>query len=91
MGCEMQPGVMRAQKREIQISRVTKILYLVYKNLVFIWNWKSFLQLFSKHILKSYKFYEESFLGNTRTRRIFYLIIFIFIIYLGSKVASIIS
>jgi hypothetical protein len=49
MGCEMQPGpgVMRAQKREIQISRVTKILYLVYKNLVFIWNWKSFLQLFS--------------------------------------------
>jgi hypothetical protein len=29
MGSEMQPGVMKAQKREIQISRVTKILYLV--------------------------------------------------------------
>jgi hypothetical protein len=29
MGSEMQPGVMRAHKREIQISRVTKILYLV--------------------------------------------------------------
>jgi hypothetical protein len=29
MGSEMQPGVMRAQKREIQISRVKKILYLV--------------------------------------------------------------
>jgi hypothetical protein len=25
----MQPGVMRAQKREIQISHVKKILYLV--------------------------------------------------------------
>jgi hypothetical protein len=29
MGSEMQPGVMRAQKREIQISHVKKILYLV--------------------------------------------------------------
>jgi hypothetical protein len=29
MGSEMQPGVMRAQKRESQISHVTKILYLV--------------------------------------------------------------
>jgi hypothetical protein len=29
MGSEMQPGVMRAQKREIQISRVKKMLYLV--------------------------------------------------------------
>jgi hypothetical protein len=29
MGSEMQPGVMRAQKREIQISRVKKYLYLV--------------------------------------------------------------
>jgi hypothetical protein len=29
MGSEMQLGVMRAQKREIKISRVTKILYLV--------------------------------------------------------------
>jgi hypothetical protein len=29
MGSEMQPGVMRAQKYEIQISRVKKILYLV--------------------------------------------------------------
>jgi hypothetical protein len=29
MGFEMQLGVMRAQKREIQISRVTKTLYLV--------------------------------------------------------------
>jgi hypothetical protein len=29
MGSEMQSGVMKAQKREIQISRVTKILYLV--------------------------------------------------------------
>jgi hypothetical protein len=29
MRSEMQPGVMRAQKREIQISHVKKILYLV--------------------------------------------------------------
>jgi hypothetical protein len=29
MGSEMQPESMRAQKREIQISRVKKILYLV--------------------------------------------------------------
>jgi hypothetical protein len=29
MGSEMQPGVMKAQKREIQISHVKKILYLV--------------------------------------------------------------
>jgi hypothetical protein len=29
MGSEMQPGVMRAQKRGIQISHVKKILYLV--------------------------------------------------------------
>jgi hypothetical protein len=28
-GSEMQPGVMRAQKREIQISHVKKILYSV--------------------------------------------------------------
>jgi hypothetical protein len=45
MGSEMQLGVMRAQKRDIQIIRVTKILYLLEKILllvVFIWNWKSF-------------------------------------------------
>jgi hypothetical protein len=29
MGSEMQPRVMRPQKREIQISRVKKMLYLV--------------------------------------------------------------
>jgi hypothetical protein len=29
MGSEMQSGVMGAQKREIQISHVKKILYLV--------------------------------------------------------------
>jgi hypothetical protein len=29
MWSEMQPEVMRAQKREIQIGRVPKILYLV--------------------------------------------------------------
>jgi hypothetical protein len=29
IGSEMQPGVMRAQKREIQIIPVKKILYLV--------------------------------------------------------------
>jgi hypothetical protein len=29
MGCEMQPGVMRLQKREVQLSREKKILYLV--------------------------------------------------------------
>jgi hypothetical protein len=29
MGSEMQPGVMRAQKREIQKNHVKKILYLV--------------------------------------------------------------
>jgi hypothetical protein len=45
MGSEMQPGVMRAQKRQIQISRKKK------NSVVFIWNWKSFLQLFSKLIL----------------------------------------
>jgi hypothetical protein len=48
--------VIRAQKREIQIIRVAKILYLVLKKLllvVFIWNWKSFLQLFSKLIPKN--------------------------------------
>jgi hypothetical protein len=28
MGSEMQPGVMKAQKREILISHVKKILYL---------------------------------------------------------------
>jgi hypothetical protein len=32
MVSEMQPGVMRAQKREIQMNRVAKILYLVKKN-----------------------------------------------------------
>jgi hypothetical protein len=32
MGSEMQPGVMRAQKRDIQISRVT---YLLMKNVIF--------------------------------------------------------
>jgi hypothetical protein len=31
MGSEMQPGVMKAQKREILISHVKKILYLVLK------------------------------------------------------------
>jgi hypothetical protein len=31
----MQPGVMRAQKREIQISCVKKILYLVLKKFIF--------------------------------------------------------
>jgi hypothetical protein len=52
---EMQLGGMRAQKREIQISRVKKILYLVkifFLSVGFIWNWKSFFQLFSKFILK---------------------------------------
>jgi hypothetical protein len=29
---EMQLGLMRAQKREIQISRVTKVLYLLQEN-----------------------------------------------------------
>jgi hypothetical protein len=29
MGSEMQPGVMTAQKREIQLIHVKKILYLV--------------------------------------------------------------
>jgi hypothetical protein len=29
MGSEMQPGVMKAQKREILINHVKKILYLV--------------------------------------------------------------
>jgi hypothetical protein len=45
MGSEMQPGVTKAQKREIQISHVKKILYLVKKNLLSVWNWKSFLQI----------------------------------------------
>jgi hypothetical protein len=31
MGSEMQPGVMKAQKREILISHVKKILYISYK------------------------------------------------------------
>jgi hypothetical protein len=33
MGSEMQPVVIRAQNREIQIKRVTKILYLVLKKI----------------------------------------------------------
>jgi hypothetical protein len=41
--CNRLPGVMRAQKREIQISHVTKILHLVERTLFF---------LFSKLILK---------------------------------------
>jgi hypothetical protein len=44
MGSEM-----RAQKRGVNLSRVKKILLL---SVVFIWNWKSFFQLFSKLILK---------------------------------------
>jgi hypothetical protein len=56
MGSEMQPGVMRAQKREIQTSPSCKknLIFSVKKllSVVFIWNWKSFLQLFSKLILK---------------------------------------
>jgi hypothetical protein len=54
-GLKCNREVMRAQKSEIQKSRLKKILYLVLKKLlsvVFIWNWKSFLQLFSKLILK---------------------------------------
>jgi hypothetical protein len=44
MGSELQLGVMRAQKREIQMSSKKKLLS--------VWNWNSFLQLFSKLILK---------------------------------------
>jgi hypothetical protein len=51
MGSEMQPGVMKAQKREILISHVKKILYLVYKKLLSVWNWKSFLQTYSKLVI----------------------------------------
>jgi hypothetical protein len=36
MGSEMQPGVMKAQKHEILISHVKKILYLVLKKITFI-------------------------------------------------------
>jgi hypothetical protein len=43
----MQPEVMRAQKCEIQISRVKNFL-----SVVFIRYWKSFLQLCNKLILK---------------------------------------
>jgi hypothetical protein len=43
--------VMRAQKREIQISRVKNLIFSV-KKLLSVWNWKSFLQLYSKLILK---------------------------------------
>jgi hypothetical protein len=50
MGSEMQPGVMRAQKREIQISRV-KILIFSVKKFTFSME-LDFLQLFSKLILK---------------------------------------
>jgi hypothetical protein len=35
MGSEMQPGVMKAQKREIQISRVRKILIFSVKKFSF--------------------------------------------------------
>jgi hypothetical protein len=50
MGSKKQPGFMRAQKRGIQIIRVIAIVqkfnFYLKKNslLVFIWNWKSFLQ-----------------------------------------------
>jgi hypothetical protein len=60
MGSEMQPGVMSAQKREIQIRRAKKSYIFSIKKLlsvVFIWNWKSFLQLFSK-LISCYNFYE---------------------------------
>jgi hypothetical protein len=57
MGSEIQEGVIRAQIREIQISRVTyQKIYIYLKKVflgVFIWNWKSFLQLFSKLNLKN--------------------------------------
>jgi hypothetical protein len=51
MGSEMQSGVMRAQKREIKISPCKKNLIFSVKKYS-VWNWKSFLQLFSKFILK---------------------------------------
>jgi hypothetical protein len=64
---EMHPRVMRAQKHEIQISRVKKMLFLVQNNLplvVFIWNWKSCLHIQQTYFKKCYKFYEEKvFLG----------------------------
>jgi hypothetical protein len=42
MGSKVQSKAMRAQKREIQMSHSVKKVGVV------IWNWKSFLQLFSK-------------------------------------------
>jgi hypothetical protein len=45
MRSEMQPRVMRAQKRGIQISRVTNLLI---KNFIFSVELEVFLQLFSK-------------------------------------------
>jgi hypothetical protein len=55
MRSEIHLGVMRAQKHNIQISRVTYLLIKSFKFIVksillevFIWSWKYFLQLFSK-------------------------------------------
>jgi hypothetical protein len=49
MGSEMQPGVMKAQKREILISYVKKILYLQCKKIYLQYGTGSLvLQLFSK-------------------------------------------
>jgi hypothetical protein len=60
-GSEIQPGVKKSQKREIQISRVTKILYLVQKKIlsvVFISNGSLFTIIQQTHSKTCYKFYE---------------------------------
>jgi hypothetical protein len=54
MGSERQPGVMRAQKRDLLIKNFTFSVQSILLG-VFIGNWKSFFQLFSnlkrKHVI----------------------------------------
>jgi hypothetical protein len=59
MGSEMQPGVMRAQKREIQISSVKKIFYLVLKKITFSMELEVFFTIIQQTYSKTcYKFHE---------------------------------
>jgi hypothetical protein len=59
MGSEMQPGVMRAQKREIQKSRVKKNLIFSVKKITFSMELEVFITIIQQTYSKTcYKFYE---------------------------------
>jgi hypothetical protein len=61
MGSKMQPGVIRAKKREIQISRVKKNLIFSVKKIYFLFYMELevfftiFQQIYSKTCYKSYE------------------------------------